>query len=180
MIIVRLRCPSKVGGAEPTNRLGRKEPKMIIIGCDYHPGFHKLRLWIPTLENFESGDCSTLRKRNSSTVTSQHQARSTRNESARGGRSLWACALVRATAGGTELRAVDWRCRRDPSQTSTQAEDGSPGCTAYFAFTAGGSLSADLGAERGESGSAATAVAPSPPGASPHPDHEPTASRRPE
>ena len=32
--------------------------------------------------------------------------------------------------------------------------------------------------ERGESGSASTALAPSPHGASPYPDHEPTASRR--
>jgi hypothetical protein len=41
--------------------------------------------------------------------------RSTRSESSRGDGSQWACALVRATAGGTELRAVDWRCSRDPS-----------------------------------------------------------------
>jgi transposase len=27
---------------KPTKRLGRKEPKMIIIGCDYHPGFQQI------------------------------------------------------------------------------------------------------------------------------------------
>ena len=26
----------------PTNRLGRKEPNMIIIGADYHPGFQQI------------------------------------------------------------------------------------------------------------------------------------------
>src|SRR5207244_2899466 len=41
-------------------------------------------------------------------------------------------------------------------------------------------LSADLGTELGESRSAATIVAPAPHGASPHPDHEPVASGRPE
>ena len=47
-------------------------------------------------------------------------------------------------------------------------------------LAAGRSLSADLGAELGEPGSAATAVAPAPHGAGAHPDHEPTASRGPQ
>ena len=33
----------------------------------------KLRLWIPTRENYESDDCSIPRKRNISTVTWQHK-----------------------------------------------------------------------------------------------------------
>src|SRR5271167_3388173 len=61
-------------------------------------------------------------------------------------------------------------------QASTQAEDGSPGCTADLEVVAGESLSADLGAELGESRSAATAVAPAPDGAGAHADHEPAAS----
>ncbi len=49
-----------------------------------------------------------------------------------------------------------------------QAEDGSPGCAADSAFAAGGSFPADLGAELGEPGSAATALAPAPHGAGAH------------
>src|SRR5450432_955082 len=71
---------------------------------------------------------------------------------------------------------MDRGYRRDPYQASTQAEDGSPGCTADSAVITGRSLSADLGSKLGESGSAATAVAPTSNGASPHADHEPTAS----
>src|SRR5207253_737532 len=55
--------------------------------------------------------------------------------------------------------------RRDPRQAGAQAEDGSPGCTADSAVIAGRALSASLGAEWGESGSAAAAVAPAPDGA---------------
>src|ERR1700719_3582525 len=51
------------------------------------------------------------------------------------------------------------------------------GCTTDFAVAAGGSFPADLGAERGESRSAATSVAPASHGAGPHADHESTASR---
>src|SRR5881628_1460551 len=47
-------------------------------------------------------------------------------------------------------------------------------------FAAGRSFPADLGAELGESGSAATAVAPAPHGAGPHAHHEPVASGGPE
>jgi hypothetical protein len=46
---------------------------MIIIGCDYHPGFQQIALWIPTRENYESDDWRTPRKRNSSTVTWQRK-----------------------------------------------------------------------------------------------------------
>src|SRR5258706_15910290 len=64
----------------------------------------------------------------------------------------------------------------DPHEAGTQAEDGSAGCGADSAITGGESLSADLGTERGESGPAATAVAPAPDGAGAHADHESAAS----
>src|ERR1700746_670629 len=75
---------------------------------------------------------------------------------------------------------MDRRRRRDPYEASTQAEDGSPGRTADSEIDAGRSLSADLGAELGESRSAAAAVAPTPDGTGAHPNHEPAASGRPE
>src|SRR5260370_31992893 len=99
------------------------------------------------------------------------------NEGARGDGGQWACALVRATAGGTELRVVDWRRRRDSYEASAQAEDGSPGCAADSEIDAGRSLSGDLGAELGESRSAATVVASAPLGTSTHADDESVASR---
>src|ERR1019366_2907420 len=71
---------------------------------------------------------------------------------------------------------MDWGRSRDQCEAGTQAEDGSPGCAAGTAIDDERWLSADLGAELGESGSAATAVAPTPDGAGAYPDHEPTAS----
>src|SRR5580692_236972 len=41
---------------KPTNRLGRKEPNMIIIGCDYHPGFQQIA-WL----NTDSGELQERR-----------------------------------------------------------------------------------------------------------------------
>src|ERR1039458_9117902 len=72
---------------------------------------------------------------------------------------------------------MDWRRGRDPREASTQAEDGSPGCATNPALATRGSVPADLGAELGKPGSAATAVAPAPHGAGAHQDYEPTASR---
>jgi hypothetical protein len=48
----------------------------------------------------------------------------------------------------------------DAAEVSTQAEDRLPGRATDPTFDAGESLPADLGAELGEPGSAATAVAP--------------------
>src|SRR4051812_10731527 len=38
------RGPSKLGRRKPTKGLGGKEPNMLIIGCDYHPGFQQIAL----------------------------------------------------------------------------------------------------------------------------------------
>src|SRR3974390_2628134 len=75
---------------------------------------------------------------------------------------------------------MDRRRGRDSHQARAQAEDGSARCAADPAPTAGRSFLAHLGAQLGESGSAATALAPSPHGAGAYPDHEPVASRGPE
>ena len=34
---------------------------MIIIGCDYHPGFQQIALWIPKREIAESNAWNTVR-----------------------------------------------------------------------------------------------------------------------
>src|SRR5579859_2557679 len=36
--------PSKLWRRKPTKGLGGKEPNMLIIGCDYHPGFQQIAL----------------------------------------------------------------------------------------------------------------------------------------
>ena len=46
---------------------------MLIVGCDDHPGFQQLLLWIPKLGNFRSGDCSIAGKRKSFTAIWQHE-----------------------------------------------------------------------------------------------------------
>src|SRR5580704_5616164 len=99
-----------------------------------------------------------------------------RSEGASGDGSQWTRALVRTTALGVAFRAVDRRCREDPDETRTQAEDGSSGRAVDSAVDAGRSFSEDLGTERGESGSATTAVASASHGAGAHADHESVAS----
>src|SRR5580692_713504 len=69
------------------------------------------------------------------------------------------------------------RRSRDPDEASTQAEDGSPGRATDPTIAAGKPVSADLGAELGKPGSAATALAPAPHGAGAHSNHESAASR---
>ena len=41
---------------------------MIIIGCDYHPGFQQIAFVDTETGELKNGDCSTARKRRSSTV----------------------------------------------------------------------------------------------------------------
>src|SRR5205085_10383249 len=36
------RGPSRLWRRKPTKGLGGKEPNMLIIGCDYHPGFQQI------------------------------------------------------------------------------------------------------------------------------------------
>src|SRR5438270_5507987 len=38
----RLPGPSRLWRRKPTKGLGGKEPNMLIIGCDYHPGFQQI------------------------------------------------------------------------------------------------------------------------------------------
>src|SRR6185437_9128734 len=85
--------------------------------------------------------------------------------------------VVRAPAGGVADGVVDRRCRRNSSAASPQEEeDRSGGCSTYSALAGGGSVSPDLGAELGESGCTAVAVAPAPDGADAHASDEPVAS----
>ena len=91
-----------------------------------------------------------------------------------------ACALVRTTPGRVELRVVDRRSRRDPRQAGTEAEERPSGCRTFVAVASGEPISADLGAQSGESRSAAAALAPASAGADADTSQEPVAGHRPE
>src|SRR6187549_2096258 len=67
---------------------------------------------------------------------------------------------------------MDRESRRDQGQASQEAEDRSRRCTTSAEAHAGRSLSAHLGTESRESGSAATAVASASVGADAHANHE--------
>src|SRR5579859_2874407 len=51
----RLPGPSKLWRRKPTKGLGGKEPNMLIIGCDYHPGFQQIAF--VDKETGELGEC---------------------------------------------------------------------------------------------------------------------------
>jgi transposase len=114
---------------------------MIIIGCDYHPGFQQIA-YVDT----DTGELSEAR------LGHKEQAEQFYNElSKRGipvrvgmeasGHARWFERLL------NELQFELWigECSRDPHQTSTQAEDRSPGCAVAAAAVARRSLSANLG-----------------------------------
>src|SRR5271157_46751 len=107
-------------------------------------------------------------------------SRSERRQRTGGDGSDGARALVRALAGGAELRAVDWRPGRDTRQTGAETEDGPPGCRTLIAVAGGESLSTDLGTESRESRSAAAALASASAGADADASQEPATGHYPE
>ena len=67
---------------------------MLIIGCDYHPGFQQI-----AFVDSETGELQERRLQHREEAEKFY-----RELAAEGGDgSQWACALVRATAGGTAL-----------------------------------------------------------------------------
>src|SRR5205085_5949171 len=50
------RGPSRLWRRKPTKGLGGKEPNMLIIGCDYHPGFQQI-----AFVDTETGECGERR-----------------------------------------------------------------------------------------------------------------------
>ena len=48
--------PVDFGDRQTTERLGRKEPNMLIIGCDYQPGFQQI-----AFVDTDTGDCGERR-----------------------------------------------------------------------------------------------------------------------
>ncbi len=106
------------------------------------------------------------------------RAEAARLAGASGDRSYRAHPLVRALAGGVGDGVVDRQSRQDCESASAQAEDRPPGCAAVAATAGGRALSAAVGAECGEPGRAAVAVAPASAGADADAGEEPTAGHR--
>jgi hypothetical protein len=144
---------------------------MMIIGCDYHPGFQQI-----AAVDSETGELQERRLEHREEAEKFYRDLSVGGASVRlgmeaSGHARWFERLF------SELGFEVWirRRGRDPNEAGAQAEDGSPGCATDSATVVGRSLSAGLGTEPGESRSAATVVASAPDGAGAHADHEPTA-----
>ena len=146
---------------------------MIIIGCDYHPGFQQI-----AFVDTETGELHETRLQHREQAEKFYRELAAQGVQVRvgmeaSGQARWFERLL------AELKIELWigdaaeiRARR----VRKKEEDGSRRCSAYFAFAGGGSFSTDLGTELGESRCAAVVVAPAPDGADADPDHEPVAS----
>src|SRR3984957_12943524 len=144
---------------------------MIIIGCDYHPGFQQI-----AFVDTETGDYGEQRLGHSEGAEKFYRDLAAQGKKVRvgmeaSGHARWFERLL------AELNFELWiGDATDRQEAGTQAEDGSAGCAAYSAVADGESFSQDLGTEWGESGSAATAMASAPDGAGAYAHHEPAAS----
>ena len=143
---------------------------MIIIGCDYHPGFQQI-----AFVDSDTGELSEARLGHKEEVEQFYRELSKRGVTVRvgmeaSGHARWFERLL------NELQfEVDWgRCRRT-HETDREAKDRSARRAVVAAAKAGKSLSENLGTGRRESRSAPTAVASAPVGADAHAGHEPVA-----
>jgi len=149
---------------------------MIIIGVDYHPSVQQIA-WLDTA----TGECGERRLMHSAGEAERfYRELKQRGVSVRIGIEATGHALVRAAAGGTGFRAVDWRPSPDQSKASPEAEDGQPGRSTSVDATGGKSFSSSVGTESGKPGSAATTLASASTGANADADHESAAGRCPE
>jgi hypothetical protein len=97
---------------------------MMIIGVDYHPSFQQVAFLME--ETGEYGE----RQLNHGDGEAERFYRDLheRGSQVRVGLGYWILSLVRAAAGRTWFRAVDWRSRRDQGQASEEAEVRPQGC----------------------------------------------------
>ncbi len=90
---------------------------MIIIGCDYHPGFQQI-----AFVDTETGDCGEQRLEHCEGAQEFYRELATQGKKVRvgmeaSGHARWFEQLL----GGPEYRAVGGRCGDDPSQARPQA-----------------------------------------------------------
>ena len=142
---------------------------MIIIGVDFHPEFQQIA-WVDT----DSGEFQEKRLVHPEEAENFYRAlagKKVRVGMEASGHARWFERLL------SELQFEQWIGDAAVIHSKrVRKQDGSAGCTTDFAVAVGGSFPADLGAELGESRSAATSVAPASHGAGAHAAHESTAS----
>src|SRR5207237_5148281 len=141
---------------------------MIIIGCDYHPGFQQI-----AFVDTDSGELNERKLGHREEAEQFYRQLKVRGKKVRvgmeaSGHARWFERLL------TELQFELWigGCSRDPHQTGAQTENRPPGRRAATATPDGRPLSTNLGSGRGKSGSAATALASASAGADAHAHHE--------
>jgi hypothetical protein len=146
---------------------------MIIIGCDYHPGFQQI-----AFVDTETGELRETRLQHREQAENFYRELAAQGVQVRvgmeaSGQARWFERLL------AELKIELWigdaaeiRAKR-VRKKKTDRED----ARHILKLTGGGSFSTDLGSELGESRYAAAVVAPAPDGADAHPDHEPVAGR---
>ena len=143
---------------------------MLIIGCDFHPGFQQVAIFDKRTGEYEE-------KRLSHRQEAEQFYRFAGGAGGAGGDGgLRALSLVRAVAAGVGHGAVAGGSGQDSGQGGAEAEDRPAGCGAVAAAVAGRPVSADLGAESGGAGRAAVAGASAQASAGADPDQEPVAS----
>jgi hypothetical protein len=150
--------------APTTKGLGAKEPNMLIIRCEYHPGLQQI-----AFVDTETGEVSERRLAHREPAEVFYRELKQRGMAVRvgmesSGHSRWFERLLQEL--GFEL--WDRRSRRGSEQAGTQAKDRSSGCAAIVAAHDRRAFSADLDSRRGQSGHATVAVASAPPGADAH------------
>src|ERR1700739_4283076 len=84
--------------------------------------------------------------------------------------------MVRAHAGGDGARVVDRGCGGDPACGGARTKDRPARCAAHFAVAAGRTVSATVGAQRGDARCAAVVAAPAEVGGAAHAGEEPVAA----
>ena len=100
---------------------------MIIIGCDYHPGFQQI-----AFVDTETGDCEEQRLEHCEGAQKFYRDLATQGKKVRvgmeaSGHARWFERLL----GGLNIELWMGDATVIPSQARPQAEDGSSGCTAY-------------------------------------------------
>jgi hypothetical protein len=138
---------------------------MVIIGCDYHPGFQQI-----AFVDTETGEVQERRLEHREEAEKFYRDLAARAVCARlgmeaSGHARWLERLF------SELQFELWIGDAAEIRTKRVRKQKTDSAT-----VAGKSLSKNLGTKRGESRFAATAVAPAPDGAGAHADHEPATS----
>jgi len=126
---------------------------MLIIGCDFHPGFQQVAI-------FDNLTGEIQEKRLQHRAEAEQFYRGLAGQEVRVG--MEACGhypWFERLLAELGLRVVVRRCGESASVGGAQTEDGPAGCGTLAGSVARESISADLGAESGSAGRAAVAGA---------------------